>query len=74
MNMAHIFRVSPVEVCKRDSLERVSASTLSTEEFIERYEKEYKPVIITDAQARWPATEKWTLPVTNYRLFPTRVQ
>ena len=63
MNMAHIFRVSPVEVCKRDTMERVSATNLTTSEFVERYEKNNKPVIITDTQADWPAREKWTLPV-----------
>jgi len=63
MDMAHIFRVSPVEVCKRDTMERVSATSLTTAAFIERYEKIYKPVVITDVQTDWPAREKWTLPV-----------
>jgi hypothetical protein len=65
MNMAHTFRISPVEVCKRDSLERVSALDLTTEEFIKKYEQNYKPVVLTDIQTGWPAREKWTLPVNN---------
>ena len=44
-------------------MERVSATNLTTSEFVERYEKNNKPVIITDTQADWPAREKWTLPV-----------
>lgn len=63
MNMANTFRVSPVDVCKRDTVERVSALNLTTKRFIERYEKTYKPVVITDLQTDWPAREKWTLPV-----------
>ncbi|CBZ53102.1 SJCHGC02811 protein, related [Neospora caninum Liverpool] len=42
-----------------DTLERVPASELSVEEFVERYEKPNKPVVITDLVSRWPAFGKW---------------
>lgn len=33
---------------------------MSPEEFIEKYEKIYKPVVITNAQTNWKANHKWT--------------
>uniref|UniRef100_A0A914DN24 JmjC domain-containing protein n=1 Tax=Acrobeloides nanus TaxID=290746 RepID=A0A914DN24_9BILA len=45
-----------------DNIERVDASTLSYEEFVERYEKPLKPVILTGLTNDWPATSKWTIP------------
>nr|CAG4634806.1 EOG090X06UY [Alona affinis] len=45
-----------------DNVERISVDTVSTEEFIEQYEKPYKPVVIQDVQRNWMANYKWTLP------------
>lgn len=39
---------------------------VSNEEFIEKYEKTYTPVIITNSQNDWLAKEKWTLDVYRY--------
>nr|CAG4650179.1 EOG090X06UY [Sida crystallina] len=44
-----------------DNVERISASEVSTEEFIQKYEKPYKPVVILDAQKGWMANYKWTI-------------
>jgi hypothetical protein len=65
MNMANTFLVSPAEVRKRDRVERISALHLTPEEFIEKYEKVYKPVVLTDLQKDWSAGEKWTLPASE---------
>ncbi|XP_004923869.1 bifunctional arginine demethylase and lysyl-hydroxylase PSR [Bombyx mandarina] len=54
--------------CK-DNVDRISAIQVTPEEFIEKYEKIYKPVVITDVQTNWKANYKWTLDrlVKKYR-------
>jgi len=44
-----------------DNCERIDMAQVGCEEFIERYEKIYKPVVITNCTAGWRAHEKWTL-------------
>ena len=48
-----------------DNIERIDMNHVSLDEFIEKYEKPYKPVIITNSQTDWLAKEKWTLDVTS---------
>jgi len=43
-----------------DNVERIHVNKVSREEFIERYEKIYKPVVIQGAQDQWSANQKWT--------------
>lgn len=47
--------------CPKDQLERIDARNITREEFIERYERPAKPVIIQHLIDDWPAWEKWTL-------------
>ena len=63
MDMAHTFSTTPDQVRRRDTVERVSALHTTCKDFIARYERLYKPVVITDLQMDWPAREKWTLHV-----------
>jgi len=44
-----------------DQLERIHTSQVSPEEFIQRYEKPYKPVVILGVMEDWNARYKWTL-------------
>lgn len=46
-----------------DNVDRIEESKVSTEEFIEKYEKPYKPVIIQGVQNGWKAQYKWTIEV-----------
>lgn len=43
-----------------DGLERVDASTLTLEQFVERYERPRRPVMITGLCGGWRAAQEWT--------------
>ena len=47
----------------KDNTDRISVKTMSPQEFIEHYEKPYKPVVITGITETWKAVDKWTVPV-----------
>ncbi|XP_042884366.1 bifunctional arginine demethylase and lysyl-hydroxylase PSR-like [Penaeus japonicus] len=44
-----------------DTVERIHTNEVPTEEFIERFEKPYKPVVIEGVTDNWKARYKWTL-------------
>jgi histone arginine demethylase JMJD6 len=46
-----------------DNIDRIDADLVSNEEFIEKYEKPYKPCVILNTQTNWLANTKWTLEV-----------
>lgn len=43
-----------------DTLSRLDGSSLSLEEFVERFEAPRQPCVITGLTAGWPAAEAWT--------------
>ncbi|CAG9581952.1 unnamed protein product [Danaus chrysippus] len=45
--------------CK-DNVDRINANEFSEKDFIDKYEKIYKPVVITHTQTNWKANHKWT--------------
>jgi len=52
-----------------DNIDRIDANKVSLEEFIEKYEKPYKPVIIKNTQVDWLAKDKWTLDVSKMKYY-----
>ena len=44
-----------------DRLERIHVKDVSPQEFIDKYEKPYLPVVIKGAQDTWAASYKWNL-------------
>lgn len=49
-----------------DKLERIDVASVSTRQFIEKYEQSYRPVVITGVQRNWPAQHKWNLHVSVF--------
>jgi len=48
-----------------DNVQRVDYNTTSCEEFIEKYEKMNIPVVITNSQNDWKASERWKMEKLN---------
>jgi len=46
-----------------DNAIRISRNDVSPEEFREKYENKYIPVVVTDDQQNWLANKKWSLEV-----------
>nr|CAG4643984.1 EOG090X06UY [Lepidurus arcticus] len=46
---------------KQDNVDRIHVKETTAEQFIEQYEKPYKPVVLLGSQDNWPAKQKWTL-------------
>lgn len=44
-----------------DNVERINVNEVSSQEFIDRFEKLYKPVVIEGMQEGWKANQKWTV-------------
>lgn len=49
----------------KDSIERIHVDDLSFEEFIEKYERGSRPVIIQGVVDSWPAKHNWTVKVRS---------
>lgn len=47
----------------KDNCPRVDASQISPRDFINKYERHYLPVVITNLQTHWKAKEKWNFRV-----------
>ncbi|TNN21449.1 Bifunctional arginine demethylase and lysyl-hydroxylase JMJD6 isoform 1 [Schistosoma japonicum] len=52
---------SPHSCTVCDSCPRIDACKVTYEEFVARYERPYKPVVVQNAQNDWKANENWTL-------------
>ena len=51
-----------VNGCRFNSeIPRISASSLSVEDFHTQYFTQAKPIIITEATTEWPAVKSWTI-------------
>jgi histone arginine demethylase JMJD6 len=46
----------------KDTIERVHVDQVSVEEFLEKYERGSRPVIITGVAERWAAMAEWQIP------------
>lgn len=67
LDYKHKFDCSVQKV--KDTADRIHVNEVSVEEFIEKYEKPYKPVVIKGITESWKAHYKWTLEVRNDMIF-----
>lgn len=49
-----------------DNCERIDVNTVMPDYFVEKYEKLYKPVVITGVCDTWKAQYNWTLDVSIF--------
>lgn len=47
----------------QENIDRIDVENVSPQEFVDRYERPYKPVVIKGLQKDWRASYKWTLEV-----------
>lgn len=59
LGYAASFDTNPAAV--RDNVARIHVDDVSAEEFVEKYERPYKPVVIVGATKDWKACHKWTM-------------
>lgn len=52
-----------------DTIERVSIDKITVEEFIYKYERGSRPVILTGVAKEWPAWQEWKVSVSNFCYF-----
>jgi hypothetical protein len=48
-----------------DTIERINVDDITFEEFIEKYEKGSRPVIIKGVVSQWQAKSKWQIKVSG---------
>lgn len=63
------FNVSPKAVKQSPEVERIHVQDVNPEEFIEKFEKPYTPVVILGCTEDWKANYKWTPNVSLEREF-----
>lgn len=61
LNYAEEFDTSLESV--RDNVPRLDCNKISKSEFVERYEKQRIPVVLTHAMDHWKGMRKWTVEV-----------
>ena len=65
MDYSNIFDLALEPIKNRDAMPRIDCTKVTVEEFIENYEKPYKPVVVTRFQDVWKANVKWTKEVIH---------
>ena len=48
-----------------DTIERIHVNDITVDEFIEKYERGHKPVIIQGVTDSWPGMSEWQLNVSR---------
>ena len=63
-NEKNNYQAVPIPEDFQDNIDRVHVNDLTIEQFIERYEKGNKPVIVQGAADDWPAKTAWNFNVS----------